>query len=78
MSDMRIETGHKNETTHTAVFDQALIAEILARHVASAVGVDLDRDGVSYVMHLQVNRYGSSEAVIRIRADHTKLPQVAA
>lgn len=75
MSDMKISTTRKDETTHTVVLNRAAIDEILTRHVAGIVGVSLDCDGVSYTVHLQVSAHGSNEAVVRITSDYTKLPQ---
>ncbi|WP_144154476.1 hypothetical protein [Paraburkholderia sp. BCC1885] len=79
MSEIKINTGRTNTTTHRAVLDSAALERVIIEHVAAAAGVNPDASCVRVQCNLssRMGNYGIiNEGIVTITVDHSAAPQV--
>ncbi|UEP49635.1 hypothetical protein LMA00_07765 [Burkholderia ambifaria] len=78
MSEIKINVGRTNTTTHRAVLNEVEIKRILADKVCGLVGVERTSDEVQIKVYLSC-RMGScgseNSAEVEVIVDHNKLPE---
>jgi hypothetical protein len=80
VSEIKLNASRTNTTTHRAVIKGSDLERLIATHVATAAGVDINHDAVSAQCHI-TSRMGNysceTEAVVTITVDHERFDGVA-
>jgi hypothetical protein len=80
VSEVKVNAYRTNTTTHRAVIKGSDLEQLIATHVATAAGVDINHDAVRAQCHItsRMGNYGSeTEAVVTITVDNERFDGVA-